>query len=75
MFGAAQEKSGQGFCILMSTWQSVSQTTGHPLSGQIHFCHDITHVMLDDFLCIGKIISGAECGSTLTLLQRWVLCI
>lgn len=43
--------------------------------GQIHFCHDITHVMLDGFLCIGKIISGAECGSTLTLLQRWVLCI
>lgn len=34
MFGVAQGKAGQGFCILMSTWKRVGQTTGHPLSGQ-----------------------------------------
>lgn len=34
MFGVAQGKSGQGLCVLMSTWKCVGQSTGHPLSGQ-----------------------------------------
>lgn len=76
-----EEKQGRDFAFSClpgkgSARPQVTHCLGRALwIGQIHFGHYVMHAMLDGFLCIGKIVSGAYSGSTLFLLQRWVLCI